>query len=190
MSITNRQAYPLCWPPAWPKMAVKEKSAFKTTLSAALHNLKLEVERLGGKNLILSSNVTLGSEYPKEPGVCAYFDLREQHIAIPCDRWNKVQDNVRAIALTIEAMRGMERWGAKHMITALFTGFNALPEKTGESCWEILGVPAGATEKAIKDAYRARAMETHPDKPGGSAEAFGRVQAAYNLAVQNAGGLT
>lgn len=42
----------------------------------------------------------------------------------------------------------------------------------------ILGVDAGVTEDGLKEAYRKRARETHPDA-GGSQEEFVKVQAAY-----------
>lgn len=144
--------------------------------------LKSEVNLMGGKSLVLSSNVTLGSENPKDPGVVAYFELRGQNIAIPCDRWDKVSTNVKAIALTIEAMRGMERWGAKDMITAMFKGFMALPERTGPSIWDILGIAAGSNEQQIMDAWRRKAQLLHPDK-GGSHEAMTALNEAKDIAV-------
>ena len=110
----NQTAYPLQWPAGWPRTESREGGRFKTTLNTALSALKREVELLGGRSLVLSSNVTLGNENPKDCGVVAYFELRGQFISIPCDRWNNVESNVKAITLTIEAMRGIERWGAKH----------------------------------------------------------------------------
>lgn len=187
----SQSAYPLQWPAGWPRSTSREPSKFKSTLPAALAMLKREVNLLGGKSLVLSSNVTLGEEKPKDVGVGAYFLLREQGIAIPCDRWSKVEDNVKAIALTIEAMRGMERWGAKHMITAMFQGFIALPERSGPSCWDVLGLsPTNATEAGIMTAWRTKAQLLHPDK-GGSTEAMVELNAAKDLALstlKHAGG--
>lgn len=49
--------------------------------------------------------------------------------------------------------------------------------------YEILGLndclPEEVTPEQIKLAYRRKAQETHPDKPGGSDEAFQKVQKAY-----------
>lgn len=178
------QAYPLQWPSGWPRSKGGEVSRFSTKLPAALSALRKEVELLGGKSLVLSSNVTLGAERPADPAVCAYFVLREKSIAIPCDRWGKVEDNVKAIALTIEAMRGMERWGAKDMITAMFKGFVALPEKTGPSCWEMLGISQfGSTEAHVMDAWRAKAPTAHPDHAGGSHAAMTALNEAKDLAL-------
>jgi hypothetical protein len=137
---------------------------------------------MGGKNLVLSSNVTLGNENPKDPGVVAYFELRGQSIAIPCDRWDKVSTNVKAIGLTVQAMRGMERWGAKHMITAMFKGFTALPARSGPSAWEILGIVPEATEAEIVDAWRYKAKDAHPDC-GGSHERMTALNEAKDIAL-------
>lgn len=185
----NVTAYPLCWPAGWPKTLPqqRESAKFKATLSSALNGLKREVELLGGKRLVLSSNYTLGNEHPRESGVVAYFNYNDAAVAIPCDRWLKIEDNVRAIALTIEAMRGMERWGAKHMIAAMFTGFKQLEAKTGGiSWWEVLGVAPDAGAEQIKAAYRDRARVCHPDV-GGSSEAMATLNAAYEMALSQNG---
>lgn len=46
--------------------------------------------------------------------------------------------------------------------------------------YEILGVRRDATDDQVKAAYRRRAKTTHPDS-GGDADAFSRVQKAYEL---------
>jgi hypothetical protein len=70
-------------------------------------------------------------------------------VAIPCDRWAKVEQNVQAIALTIESMRAIQRHGAKHMIKAMFQGFTALPAPDD---WRgVLG--NAATRDEAKAAY-------------------------------------
>lgn len=49
------------------------------------------------------------------------------------------------------------------------------------SLYETLGVRKDATPEQIKRAYRKRAKETHPDKPGGDKEAFQKLASAYAL---------
>jgi len=46
------------------------------------------------------------------------------------------------------------------------------------SPWATLGLRPGASVDALRQAHRARALETHPDH-GGDAEAFRAVQQAY-----------
>lgn len=48
-----------------------------------------------------------------------------------------------------------------------------------EDLYDILGIDKDADPKEIKDAYREKAKETHPDKEGGSKEKFELVHHAY-----------
>lgn len=56
----------------------------------------------------------------------------------------------------------------------------------GTSIWATLGVANDATVEAIKAAYRARALVTHPDR-GGDADAFRLLKAAYDEALARRG---
>lgn len=181
-------AYPLQWPTGFPRTKWRESpSRWKTNLNEALKFLRSQLNLFGGTDLVLSSNCSLGSENHSDPGVCAYFRYNGKTMAIPCDRWDKVAHNVKAIAMTIEAIRGMERWGAKAMIEAMFTGFVALPEMNSESVWQVLGLerhdPAIITEQDVLDAYHELAKAKHPDKPGGSTADFVELCKAKDLAL-------
>jgi curved DNA-binding protein CbpA len=46
--------------------------------------------------------------------------------------------------------------------------------------YRVLGVSRTASSEQLHDAYRRRVKETHPDRAGGSAEAFKEVQEAYD----------
>lgn len=79
--------------------------------------------------------------------------------------------------------REKARWGAKHMIAAMFKGFMALPGKRGPSCWDVLGIsPNHATEEFVMEAYRRNAKQMHPDK-GGSHEAMSELNEAKDTAL-------
>jgi len=58
----------------------------------------------------------------------------------------------------------------------------AVQQQSGPSLGEasqILGVDPGADESTVKQAYRERIKEVHPDADDGDKEEFKRVQAAY-----------
>lgn len=191
----SNEAYPLQWPEGWPRTEPnrRENPRFQTTLPGALANLERQLRLMGGKNLVLSSNYTLGASNPKDPGVVAYFEWTDkpyEHpqkfiaMSIPCDRWLRIEANVQAIALTIQAMCGMERWGAKHMIKAMFTGFKLLPAGNGEDWFSVLCVSRNATAAEIRASYLDLVKKHHPDT-GGNHEQFVRVQKAFETARQN-----
>lgn len=181
------QAYPLQWPHGWPRTdALRRESArFKVTLHSALTFLQDELRRLGAKDVVLSSDCTLGQQNPKDSGVCAYFHYQGINAAIPCDRWRKVEDNVQAIAKTVEAMRGIERWGAKNMIKAAFSGFAALPApgKTSRDWRMVLELNGDATLAKARENYRRLASLRHPDK-GGSTDAMAELNMAWQQAQE------
>lgn len=75
-------------------------------------------------------------------------------------------------------MRGMERWGAKHMIAAMFTGFKALPNPEGKRPWYVvLNVAKDSNPDMILNAWRNAVKATHPDT-GGDPSKFREVQTA------------
>lgn len=159
----------------------------RMTLPAALKNAQEEIRLMGGSNLILSSNVTLGQSNPQDTGVAAYFTLRGKQVCIPCDRWTDVASNLQAIAKTVEALRGIERWGAKHMVDAAFTGFAALPVKATRRTWrEVLEITEQhPTAEDINKAVRRLSRSRHPDTPTGSNEAFNELMEAKEQALQS-----
>ncbi len=182
--------YPLSWPEGWARTESRKNATFKVTQQQATWDLEDELKRLGAKNPVITSNQRRPSDgKPKDPGVALYFDLESKEQCIPCDKWSTVGDNIRAIGLTIAALRGLERWGAKDMVNAAFRGFAALPAPSGsptiadESWHEVLRVLPDATVEEIKAAYRVKVRAVHPDA-GGSPEQMRRVQRAYEQAMR------
>nr|WP_272904831.1 J domain-containing protein [Halobacterium sp. TGN-42-S1] len=56
-------------------------------------------------------------------------------------------------------------------------------QQSVEDAFELLGVPAGASDAELKAAYREQVKESHPDH-GGDRETFERVREAYATATQ------
>ena len=94
---------------------------------------------------------------------------------IAVDRYDRVADNLAAIAATLNAMRAIERHGGAAILERAFTAFTALPRM--EQWFDVLGLPASATREQIIDAHRALSMKHHPDR-GGSAEQMSRINVA------------
>lgn len=189
-------AYPLQWPGAWPRTEKPQRAAFKTPLAAARDELRIELRRLGATDVVISTNiiVNLDGTYrskqrvPEDRGVAVYFKLNGEDQCFPCDRWNQVEYNLHAVALSIAALRGLERWGAKEMVAAAFRGFKALPANaivtpyTAKPWHEVLEVSPAASPETIKAAYRSMLLKHHPDH-GGDVADFHAVQRAYQEAT-------
>lgn len=175
-------AYPLQWPDGLPRTTSHASSAFKTSLPAALDNVGKSLQAFGrdsGKaiaNIILSSNVTLGANSPRDPGVAAWFQWDGEQRCIAVDRYPKVQDNLQAIHHIVEARRTEMRHGGLHVVRQTFKGFIALPAPEG--WWKTLLVPESASLADIEAAYRALAKKHHPDV-GGDRAAWDRLTGAY-----------
>jgi hypothetical protein len=184
------EAYPLTWPISRPRARYQERARFKTALGAAISNVLREVELLGGAGLVISSNLPLRRDglpmarpgYIGDVGVAVYFQLKKRPMCFACDRWDAVQDNMQAIAKTIEALRGIERWGSGSMVEQAFTGFIALPAP--EQPWQTLGLDtSNPTLDQIEDAHRRLAMKHHPDR-GGDSDTMGRINAARDALLE------
>lgn len=187
------QAYPLVWPAGWPRTKSRQRSKFDVTFIRAREELVWEVGRMGGRYVVISTNLPLRRDglplanqpQPADPGVAVYFERRGKQMTFACDRWDRVHDNMRAIQKTIEALRGIERWGASEMMERAFTAFTALPPP--RSPWDILGVPPGASADVITRAFRAKAATAHPDA-GGSHSAMADLNAARTAALKEVAG--
>jgi hypothetical protein len=183
------EAYPLYWPANFPRSGRKTTGQFKTTLPGALKNVQNSLKLFSkdsGKQLselVISSNVTLGSQNPKDPGVAVWFSWDGLQVCIPVDRYEKVEANLQAIHhIIIEARRTELRHGGLAIVRATFAGFKALPSSgRTKPWWEILGVNENSTADEITKAYKRKAAEVHPDK-GGSTEAFQELNQALHAA--------
>lgn len=183
------ESYPLHWPQGWPRTKHPERSRFKVTPDVARRELQSEVKLLGGRYLVLSTNIELrldGNPYagrrdPTDVGVAVYFEFNGKSMTFACDRWDRLYDNVRAIGNTISAMRGIERWGASDLMERAFSAFEALPAP--KKWHEILGVSKIASRDEVKAAYHILARVRHPDR-GGSHEAMTELTGARDNALK------
>lgn len=192
--MIKQNAFPLSWPNGWPRCKSPKASRFgrwnaPITVAKAIDAIWNELRILRADRIVISTNIPLkrdGFPYsdrrePADRGAAVYFRFKGKDTAFACDKWNTVADNLWAIAKTIEATRGIERWGSGNLEQA-FAGYIALVERTEADCWETLKISPDATEQQILDAYRREARAAHPDN-GGSTEAFVAITRAKDIAI-------
>lgn len=176
------------------------------SLAQARDSLIEEVRKLGSNDFVITSNLPTrldGMPYASgrvvEPGIAAYWRERKlrsdgrhgyQERVMACDRWSSPEANMRAIALSIGALRGLDRWGSSSLVERAFAGFAALPSNPVVD-WRIelgLGDIDPDYIKAIdaREAYRRRARELHPDH-GGDPERMMRLNQAWEAAQRELG---
>jgi hypothetical protein len=132
--------------------------------------------------VIISSNISVkhngqpysGRAEPDDTGVAVYFKRDGRDYCFPCDKWDRVADNIAAIAAHLNAMRGQERWGVGSIEQA-FKGYLSLPMKIG--WYDVLGVKPTANESEVKEAYIRLSKIAHPDL-GGNTESQQQINQA------------
>ena len=206
------EAYPLQWPDGWPRTEAHKRQdgrnrfrrgdwrdRYYWTVHTATQTLLEELNRLGatpGKTVI-STNMELrldglpksGRRAPDDPGVATYFELGGEPMVMARDAFDGVAENIRSLALAVEALRQLERHGGGTMLKRAFTGFQALPPPSAGSTivtpnpwWVDLGLDERPDNfPAARTAWRGAMMKAHPDH-GGSTDAVERVNAAFERA--------
>jgi len=187
--------YPLEWPEGWPRNKRRELSRFGTTQERAQRNLEHQIRLLGGQEAILSTDIRLrndGMPYasqrpPDDVGIAVYFTYKGKSMVFACDRYTRIQDNIHAVGKTIEALRGIERWGASDMMERAFTGFERL---TGPDLdlpwWDVLEMGNNRDLDVAERHFKILAKGAHPDA-GGDPEEFKRLVRARDQAREALG---
>jgi hypothetical protein len=146
--------------------------------------------RCDPKKVIISTDLLLrndglprsGQRTPADPGAAVYFTLDGRQRCIPCDMYLRIEDNIAAIAATIQSLRTIERHGSQ-MFEAAFTGFDGLPapdQVVGRSWRDVLNYYGDSYTEA-KTAYMKARKAAHPDH-GGAPGQLHEVQTAWDQA--------
>lgn len=127
----------------------------------------------------------------EHPGVVFSMESRVGRLSYPCDTFTEWQDNLRAIALALEALRKVDRYGVTRR-GEQYRGFLAVEARPASAftsdyaAWQFIKQVAGydedetPTPRLIRDAKR----RSHPDT-GGNADTFQRVVLAAQYLTQN-----
>lgn len=164
------------------------------SVNDAVSRVIAEVTKLGVMDrgdIVVSTNLKVrldGLPYsnlaePQDPGAAVYWRTGNSNKCIAVDRYDRVADNIAAIAATIEAMRAIERHGGAEILERVFLGFQALPSPAAEPWWAVLGFAQGenVTKEKAEENFRRLAMQHHPDK-GGEAAKFAEISLAIAAA--------
>ena len=177
-----------------------EISPFSASWSSTLTLLDHELRQLGARDVILMVDVTEGdlridgrmraNANPMSSKVGLAFETRKKgSLLFACGRFRLWQSNVRGVALGLEALRKIERYGIIQS-TEQYEGFRAIEggapatDSDEDRAWKVLADAVGGTVAVAKAdpkfAYRLARKMTHPDA-GGSAAAFRAVEEAAKI---------
>jgi hypothetical protein len=185
------------WPGTKTQSYKRKKSTFRAKYSATLDDLEREISAIRARDVLIQtfmrrdqirndgwpkSNATT----PAELGVILSFTRDGKTVSMPCDKFTHWEDNLRAIALSLQALRSVDRYGVTTS-GEQYRGWESLPppekgrsatqEMTKDQAIEILGVRTAGTRRAAAIEAMKRA---HPDK-GGTPEDFRLVHAAAKI---------
>lgn len=168
----------------------RRRAPFRTTWGTTIKLLERELSMLGARLVVFQIAVDerdlridgkpRAQARATHPGVILAFESKWGPLKYAVDAFDRWEDNVRAIALAMEALRKVDRYGVTKR-GEQYTGWKALPVSTD---------PADAiqTREQAHDYLQQRwggdvkkaLMETHPDR-GGDSDEFRRVTRAREL---------
>lgn len=206
MSTIKRDPYPLQWPETWPRTEnwkrarPKFRAMFVRDRNAVIKQLQM---RRASQIVITSDLPTRNDGLPyanancQDPGIAVWWVEKGREQVIACDRWNHVVFNLRAIDMSLEALRGLDRWGASEMVERAFAGFAALPPGTPppQRSWRyVFDVATNLNDvlsKAdimalVRQRHRDAIKSAHPDA-GGSHERAAELNVALAEAEKELG---
>lgn len=198
----------------WPRELTRTRkpSPFKSTFTATLQLLDNELHRLdpltigGYPPSVLQialreqdfrlDGMPRANAQPSHPGVILTIEPRGKSVlSFPCDTFDHWHGNLRAVALTLEALRKINRygvtqgheqyrgWQAIEAKAPVFpTAVEALAFLANTAAWDHPATPGEAA-----DVYRRARREAHPDR--GDRALWDRVEAAGEV-LRAAGWLT
>ena len=184
-----------------------QRSQFATPWPETEQLLLREVRYLRGKFLVIEADFTeadlrldgriRANARPATPGVRVAFESMHGPLTYVTDRFANWQDNVRAIALGLEALRKVDRYGITKR-GEQYAGWKALPSGASDEpvmdvdlAWSTLGsyaapgdkrtiaqLRATATQDELRAMHRRARGRWHPDKNDGDQSMWDLVEKA------------
>lgn len=170
-------------PPIWPggkRTAYPKRSNFATPWVKTLGQLDKELWHLGVRNDVvcetgfeqwqirLDGQPRAGVAAKGDQAVILNFTSKHGPLRYWCDTYDRRQDNIRAITLSLEALRSVERWGVLNR-GEQYTGNLALPVGMGPTEAEQFIRDHGdhsSEVRTLRAVYLSAAKKLHPDAGG------------------------
>ena len=171
----------------------QKRSPFRAKYAMTLDLLETELGHLRAKDILIQAYFCRedirndgwprSNARPQKPGVVVTFHKGGAAMSFPCDRFDGWEDNLRAIALSLQALRMVDRYGVTGN-NEQYRGFAALPPKSDTRAAalqflnRVTGLPVPQIQSDPQGAYRLAARACHPDT-GGSSSQFHELQAHW-----------
>ncbi len=148
----------------------------KLNIAQGVRRLVAELGRMGidEESIIISTNIkpridgmpSSNANEPRDLGAAVYWkDKAGKQRCMAIDLYDRIADNLAALAATIEVMRAIKRHGSAEILERAFLGFQALPAP--EDWWKVLGFDLPPkTRQEAEDAYRSLAKTQHRRRRG------------------------
>lgn len=181
---------------------------FKAPWSQTLKDLERELDYLSAEDVVFElavqpdavrrDGMLYANAKVNHRGVRVSFDSKHGHLSYTCDTYEAVyygqmpdwQANVRAIVLTLESLRAVDRYGATK--GEQYAGFKELPAGSGATplggmtssealtiLRENSGIPAlHNTPDLLAKAYKRARASAHPDRHAGDRARWDQVELA------------
>lgn len=171
---------PAIWP-SGPRARYTTRSRFKAPWHKTMNDLERELRQLDapyGKPIIVEAGyyeheirqdgLPRANARPHDPAIILNFESRFGPLRYGCDTYDDHLANLRAIALALEALRAVDRYGVTKR-GEQYQGWKALPANTmsraaAENFLRMFVVPG--QQHDFHTLYRLAAKKLHPDVGG------------------------
>ena len=126
------------WPGKKTPATSRNRSPFSAKYSATLKLLATELHHLQARNVVIEADcdarmirndgMLRSDARLNGPGIVLSFDSKNGPMRFPCDRFVNWDCNLRAIALTLEHLRAVDRYGVTQHAEQ-YAGWTALPDR-------------------------------------------------------------
>lgn len=180
----------------------RRSSPFRAGWASTQQILTRELRALAARDVVLELDVAEGdlrldgmlraNARPASPAIRLAFESKHGPLVYAIDRFHTWQDNARAIALTLQALRRVDDYEVVKR-GEQYAGFKALPSgrampashMTSDAAYAVLagihGVPVehfNTDAESLRSSWRRARYLAHPDRHDGDRATWDRVEEA------------